>query len=681
LSGALAVRGRQRPDAAALTTVGRACNQDRLLIREMAVKRLRALSSPISGMRALGYGLSLPILAGVTAALLSGFFLSLRTLGAHDWDQMESHRYLVVKSIRDFAQFPFWDPYGCGGFPAWGAPESATIVVSPFLPVYLSLSLPAAIRFEVTALFIALVAGCWFFARRYVRSPLAIAFVCLVAGLNSRAALQAAAGHTWHLYYAGMPWVLGAFDRASASETSEPDRRLLWLSFGAFVLAMMIYGGGIYPVPHTAICLLGLGAYRAWAQQKVRPLLVAVALAAWGALLAMPKLLPIAETMALFPRLVRSRETIDPRLWIRLFLSSANDFPKYRAGDLDYLWHEYGQYVGLGPLALIVWANLRKLPPEPALRSLRFVGWGLTALALGGWGPWILLHWAPLFRSQHVPSRFTYPAFFLFAPVAANFGETQVAAWLLRTHRPAGRVLLRAVVGGAFVFSAVLIAREDARCTRPWFGIQVPDTPERQSGFVQYSTAPAPYDYGDGDPNSPRGTRGEPGLLVRRANVGSIRCETAFLSNTSPKREDGRPVHFGARGLGDPSYQGEYWLQSEGSVELLRWSPNEVSLSVRGAHAGELVLLNQNWAPGWSANGAFTINFEDVNGYRLAASTETVTFRYRPRTLPWALALGALGAAMFPGIWLVRRRGRHISAPTAGTCSQQVSAPSCQATN
>ena len=61
-------------------------------------------------------------------------------------------------------------------------------------------------------LVVLMVAGCWFFAKRYLDEPLAIAFVCLVGALNSRTALQAAVGHSWHLYYAGMPWVWGAFD-------------------------------------------------------------------------------------------------------------------------------------------------------------------------------------------------------------------------------------------------------------------------------------------------------------------------------------------------------------------------------------------------------------------------------------------------------------------------------------
>src|SRR6185312_240518 len=59
------------------------------------------------------------------------------SLGTHDWDQMESHRYLVVKSIRRFGQFPFWNPYACGGSPSWAGIESGTNVVSPWFPFYL----------------------------------------------------------------------------------------------------------------------------------------------------------------------------------------------------------------------------------------------------------------------------------------------------------------------------------------------------------------------------------------------------------------------------------------------------------------------------------------------------------------------------------------------------------------
>src|SRR5579872_4152943 len=58
--------------------------------------------------------------------VVSPVFHDMKALGTHDWDQMESHRYLMYKSIRKYGQFPFWNPYGCGGHPSWGGIESGT---------------------------------------------------------------------------------------------------------------------------------------------------------------------------------------------------------------------------------------------------------------------------------------------------------------------------------------------------------------------------------------------------------------------------------------------------------------------------------------------------------------------------------------------------------------------------
>ena len=626
--------------------------------RPRSIRGASLVSGP--GARAgLARALSWAVLAGVAGALLSGFFVHLDTLGAHDWDQMESHRYFVVKSLRDFGRFPFWDPYGCGGFPSWGAPESGTIVVSPFLPVYLALPLAVAVRIEVVTMIVLLLLGCHFFARRYVEDPLALGFACLVGALNSRTALQAAVGHTWHLAYAGLPWVLGAFDRAidarprGGAGGEAGSIRLRWVAAGAAVLALMVYAGGVYPVPQTALCLIGLSAYRGCAARSGRPLLVAAAIGIWGALLAAPKLLPTIDTMMRFPRFTRSRETVEPLQWAQMFLSSADGVPDHRVAGLDYLWHEYGQYVGLLPLALLLWANLRRLPPDPAVRSLRFVGWALMLLALGGWGPWVVLHAVPLFRSQHVPTRFTYPAFMLLAVVAASEFAGHQKAW----REKLGPARFAALAWGAFLVSAALVAREDARCTAPWFNVKVPESEDRTDRFVQYADVPPEYAYGSGEPEGTQGTNGAPGLLLRRANVGALRCSGfAGLNQDAPRAADGRPVHLGARGIGDPLYRGEFRVEPSGSVEQPRWAPGEVELSVHGAPVGSLLVLNQNWDPGWTANGFPTENHGDVNAYRLRASSGTVVFRYRPRTLPWALALFAVGALLVPAAWGLRRR-------------------------
>jgi hypothetical protein len=598
------------------------------------------------------------VLACVAAALLSGFFVHLSTLGAHDWDAEESYRYVAVKSIRDFAQFPFWDPYGCGGFPSWGSPEGGTNVVSPFLPVYLAYPLATALRVEIATMVVLGVLGTWFFARRYVEHPLAIAFVCLVAALNSRFALQAAVGHAWHLYYAGMPWVLGAYDRALGDDDEgRGPVRLRWVAFGAVVFAWMVYGGGIYPVPHTALCLVFLGLYRARAFRSLRPLLVALVIPAWGSLLAAPKSLAVLETMSRFPRLTESHEGVDPISWVRIFVSSADSIPDHQIVGLNYLWHEYGQYIGLVPLALLVWGATRKLGRDLStarLRALRFAGVAFALLAIGWWGPWAILHLFPIFKSQHVPTRFTIGAVLLLATVAAHALEEHVPAWRARA-KLSGRTF-DACVWALFVLSAALVAREDARCTGPWFSLEVPDVAEQDDAYFQLDDVPPAYLYGNGDSRSELGTNDVAGLLVRRANLGTIRC-SAFpgLNSDAPRELDGRPALLGARGLGDPLYRGEFHVEPWGEASLVRWSPNEVVLAVHGAESGDVLVLNQNWAPGWTANGAPALNRDDLAAAVLAGGDETVTFRYRPRSLPASLLLLALGLLAGPVAWLALR--------------------------
>ena len=80
------------------------------------------------------------VLLGMAGYVLAPTLADRTTVGGHDWDQMESHRYLVTKTILRFHLFPFWNPYSCGGHSSWGGFESGTVVVSPWLPFYLALS-------------------------------------------------------------------------------------------------------------------------------------------------------------------------------------------------------------------------------------------------------------------------------------------------------------------------------------------------------------------------------------------------------------------------------------------------------------------------------------------------------------------------------------------------------------
>ena len=219
--------------------------------------RVRLPSSALGWVHLASGVLAALVVLAMLAYVLRPLLAEPHGYGRHDWDQMESHRYLVTKTIRRFHELPFWNPYACGGHPAWAGFESDTVVVAPWLPAYLFLSLPVAIRVEIVASAVWGALGTWLLASRFTRSHAARAFVVVVFAVNGRWVLQLVAGHTWHMVYAWMPWVLFFFDRAlgvaAATQGAAGPRRTRSAIWAGVCLAMMVYTGGIYPLPQTVV--------------------------------------------------------------------------------------------------------------------------------------------------------------------------------------------------------------------------------------------------------------------------------------------------------------------------------------------------------------------------------------------------------------------------------------------
>jgi hypothetical protein len=92
------------------------------------------------------------------------------TLGARNWDQMDTQRAVVVRTMERYHQFPLWDPWTCGGHQAWGSLESDPIAVSPVLPVFFFTPLPVAIRIEIVFWMVVAFVGSWKLAGRFTES-------------------------------------------------------------------------------------------------------------------------------------------------------------------------------------------------------------------------------------------------------------------------------------------------------------------------------------------------------------------------------------------------------------------------------------------------------------------------------------------------------------------------------
>ena len=563
----------------------------------------------------LGFG---SVLLSIAIAL-SPTFADLDLYGGHDWDEMSAHRLLTVKALLDFGQLPLWMPYACGGFSEWGNVQGATNLVSPWLPAYLLLDLRHALRVELLGTVLVSAIGTWLLAGEFTRSAVARTLACLVFVVNGRFALQAATGHLWHLQYCYLPWVFWAFERVLVNKGWSFKVGSLLMGSGA--LAMLVYSGGIYPLPHAVVLLSVYAATRSALERSLRPLALVAVFGAISVGLSAPKLFAVATDFGERPRLVPSTEAIDLGLFWDMLVGGPAPVPQWG-------WHEYGIYIGWAPVALLVLGAFWPSPKrEQALKLTAVLALVLGFGAFHDFAPWTLLHKVSIFRSQHVPTRWLYPAVLCFGVAAA--------AWLGRLlARSPRRPQLELLLMAPCLLLAIDIGREASTPLTRAFWMR-PRAVAKAPGFQQFARVPRDLQYQRRD-YAPEAV---PALL---AGVGVLQCTMhASLNIWAPKADDGRPIGQGARGKGFKQYRGEaFTLSGMGRTTITDFSPNRVEVDVSGARPGDRLVVNQNFDPGWSVNGRPVESHQAALSTTLEAADARLVFSFWPRGL--SLGIGVL---------------------------------------
>jgi hypothetical protein len=302
------------------------------------------------------------------------------------------------------------------------------------------------------------------------------------------------------------------------------------------------------------------------------------------------------------------------------------------------------------------------LPARPRARALKLVGVLFLLLAFGSfqeYAPWKLLHEVPVFRSLHVPSRWLYPAALLLGVVAA----AALGRLVSRAGRAAELVDLVAIV--AVGWMAVDIGRISNQPMRHAFWMEMdPRITSVRAPFHQMLKVAPPLLYERSDWSTPL----LPSLV---ANVGVIESTAVAPVGVFARDASGKIPGQGAKGEGDPAYRGEFFTQSgTGTVTVTRWTPNSVTVDVRDAIAGDMLVMNQNFDPGWRVDGQRAMNHLDTVAATIARPTQTLTFDYRPRSLLAGLLTFLATIAVFTlfgttrGAQLVRRV-RKLRVPSA----------------
>jgi hypothetical protein len=560
------------------------------------------------------------------------------TLGSGDWDAAATSRALVTKTLLRFYQFPFWNPYACGGHQAWGRPEADAIVVSPWLPAYLIAPLPIALRIEVIGSSLLGAIGAAGLASRFTRSRALWLLVAVLFALSSRATSQIAAGHMAHATYAYLPWAFYFYDRATGVEPLLGASRRRDIVLAAVCLALMVYAGGTYSAAHTALALAGYALIVSAIMRSWLPTTRMVLCGLLGAALSAPMLLPLAAVMARSPQSVDSAETMDLAGFVTMLTSRHPDAVSghYSAATCT----AWAMYIGWPAVLLIVIGLLNVRGVRQ--RALRSVGGVFVLLAFGpfaDYAPWRLLRAVPMVTVPSDPSRWMVPALLLLACAAASAGE-RLMTWAARW-----RWLLEV---GAIVVVA-LVVRDVCRVARTPMtsALQRPRPPvENLMGeFKTVKHVPNSLDYDAAE-------SGASTLSAVLANIGSIDCSTSPVYSGALGRDKASSPASGARAVGDGDYRGEaYVAEGHGTARIVHFTPNAVEVRVEGAHPGDHVVLNQNWDSGWSANGHAAPSWKDAVAAVVTSSSATVRFRYWPPLFSLGLLILALTLSVFVTPW------------------------------
>lgn len=526
---------------------------------------------------------------------------------------LEAARVTVVR----YHEFPLWNSYECGGLPLWDNPQ-APLGAPLIWPIYFIGTLKTMHLWLVVHTMLGFV-SMWLLARRELRLSRGAAFVAAGAwAFSGFFQNHLPGGHFVFASFEYFPIGILFWRRA------ENDLRMA-IGLGLLV-ALMIYEGGIYPIPHLAV-ILGIETLtRVWPPKRLAKIALAgVVVVAVALTVGAARFLPVIDQVRSHTRGVAAEN--DALHWgtfkdIMLVRAHERFVPGQR-----YVWGEYGMYIG--PFILFL-----------AVVGIVLAGaeqwWMMVLLAssivfmigdAGKWAPWSVLraHVFP-FKDMRVPSRFNLEVT-LFLTAFAGLAVDRVVTHAKKIARSVDwreglrvGVLGLALVGVGDIIGAGI----------PIVESQFQNTPE------DLRTTPSPRLYlGSRAPNMVDGPR---------ENLGRRECweEWGF-------------------GQGAPLWDGDVpqarAIDDRAVVADVERTPNTFTFDVDAKETAR-ILLNTTYDKGWRTTTGNVIEQDDKQlAIDVPPGKARVVVRYRPKSFTLGVILtltGLMGSMM--GLWWLRRR-------------------------
>ena len=549
----------------------------------------------------------------VGVALAIPFVREAGNLGSGDWDFFLEKAEAVRRSILEFGQFPWWDPWSRGGFPLAANPQCGVIGVGT--PLTLLFGSSVGMRLAAIACLAIATEGARRLARLWLGDPVAATAVALVYGINGGVLVQAFAGYYTPMSYCAFPWLLLHVARLDRSRSDG-----LWL--GAW-LAFNVLNGIQYYTAYAAMIaavawLRGVRARRGEARARML-VHTAIALGVFFALAGW-RLATTALVHADYPRHHTSHLDESPAKVLTHLLNRPT---------AEILLNDRGTYIWdttcyIGPIVLLLAAS-------SLVRGWRWwhaLAFGCGVLAVGSvsfYHPSYWLAHGPVFATMHMVGRWRIMAMLGVGLAAGD----ELASW--RAGNPGWRRWLAPALVAAIGADYVTLGREllpaAFRVAPDESRFPGPPTAE----IVQVGTGMA----------FPAALRGYGMIVMPEPLLG--------YDQSAPTARTYR---------GQAGYRGEAWTAA-GPIRPRSWSPNRIEFDVA---PGQVVSLNQNPGSWWLANGRPLMPgsrcVETRRPFEVTADPSgRLVLEIRPRGLNAALALHLAGIVLAGAAWHGARAG------------------------
>ncbi len=570
--------------------------------------------------------------AGLSLVFCLPLLLTSNKLGTADWDQHLFYYGAVLKNIIEYKQFPFWNPWYCGGNVLWQNPQIA--LLSPVYPLTLLVSLPMAMKLNIALHYFLGTVG----MHKLLRKVFNIQFVpflillIVIALFSGSIALHIAAGHSTFLPFAYGPWVLYGLWHY------EYSRQKRYFFLAAFFGALMIYNGGIhiFIMFHFGLAVY-VGVYGILTRSK-KVIGDFSLYAFFTAVFSAPKLIPVIYFLH-SPFKVDTRALLDAidRIYnpLQVYLDPYSGNHERMFGFL-YTWHEYGNYIGAFAYILILTCILSIVSPDFFKKTRWQQGLALAISAIflllmsqGSYSifaPFEVLRHLPLLNKFRNPGRYTIPFVLFIALYVGWFVQNSHWSWYSMDAR------LRRWLSVLLILASAEIVMQNRGHFDNVFNQAAEErsSAQRQAPTLDVYTSPH------------RGSSPMYRGLLEGRDV--LRCYEALQTQSG----------VNAR------YNFFYQDSATSTISSIEFSPNAPQVKLGPSSVDTRVYLNQNYIEGWSASPV-PLEYDPEVGlaYVIAkarAEGQSIEFSFVPPGLYLGLLIFLGGILLAMLFWLFPKR-------------------------